>query len=147
MDLNYLSESISKSSFKNDWSNSNLAPSGYPQNVTVRQFNETSVLIQWLPPTEHQRNGIISAYQVRSFFFSLFTFHFLNYRHCAPSASQNKSLICYRVVSDRNVQLSSTVFFFVINQLLLFLVECYLSGIAVVSNFISAVFLLKKSCF
>ena len=40
------------------------APSGYPQNVTVRQFNESSVLVQWLPPPVDQRNGLISAYQV-----------------------------------------------------------------------------------
>ena len=41
------------------------APSGYPQNVTVRQFNESSVLLQWSEPPEHQRNGAITAYQVR----------------------------------------------------------------------------------
>jgi hypothetical protein len=40
------------------------APSGYPQNVTVRQFNESSVLVQWLPPPVDQRNGLITAYQV-----------------------------------------------------------------------------------
>uniref|UniRef100_A0A0P4YGA7 Receptor-type tyrosine-protein phosphatase alpha n=1 Tax=Daphnia magna TaxID=35525 RepID=A0A0P4YGA7_9CRUS len=40
------------------------APSGYPQNVTIRQFNESSVLVQWLPPPVNQRNGIISAYQI-----------------------------------------------------------------------------------
>ena len=47
------------------------APSGYPQNVTVRQFNESSVLVQWLPPPVDQRNGLITAYQVLS---SLFPF-------------------------------------------------------------------------
>ena len=42
------------------------APSGYPQNVTVRQFNESSVLVQWTAPLPHQRNGNISAYQVNT---------------------------------------------------------------------------------
>lgn len=40
------------------------APSGFPQNVTVRQFNESSVLLQWLEPPVHQQNGAITAYQV-----------------------------------------------------------------------------------
>lgn len=42
------------------------APSGYPQNVTVRQFNESSVLLQWLEPPVHEQNGAITAYQVSS---------------------------------------------------------------------------------
>jgi Fibronectin type III domain len=46
-------------------SGSITAPSGYPQNVTVRQFNESSVLVQWTAPLPQQRNGNISAYQVK----------------------------------------------------------------------------------
>lgn len=33
--------------------------------MTARQFNESSALVQWQPPLADQRNGIISAYQVR----------------------------------------------------------------------------------
>lgn len=40
------------------------APSGFPQNMTVRQFNESSVLLQWFEPPLHQQNGAITAYQV-----------------------------------------------------------------------------------
>ena len=42
-------------------------PAGFPQNVTARQFNESSVLVQWAHPPAHLRNGNIRAYQVINF--------------------------------------------------------------------------------
>lgn len=41
------------------------APAAPPLALSIRQLNATSVLAQWLPPPSTQRNGNITAYQVR----------------------------------------------------------------------------------
>ena len=44
-------------------------PAGPPLQLTIRQLNATSVLVQWLPPSATTRNGNITAYQVAATFY------------------------------------------------------------------------------
>ena len=39
-------------------------PSGYPRNVSVATVTSKSALITWIPPTDEEKNGVITGYTV-----------------------------------------------------------------------------------
>ena len=41
-----------------------LAPSGPPEEISIRRESDSSLLLQWSPPKKDQRKGKITAYQV-----------------------------------------------------------------------------------
>ncbi len=44
---------------------SSIAPSSPPVNVSVYNVTSTEILIQWLPPKVHHRNGVIRGYFIQ----------------------------------------------------------------------------------
>ncbi len=42
-----------------------LVPAGEPQNITASLLSSTSFFLEWDPPLEEDRNGIITKYQIK----------------------------------------------------------------------------------